>query len=55
MTEGRKEFWVLAEAMALAGEIRIDVAEARASSRWRQRRQFASRERFAIEPVARTP
>lgn len=60
MTEGRKEFCVLAVAMALAGEIRIDVAVARPSSphrpRWRQQRPlFASQEQLADELLACTP
>jgi len=54
MTDGRKQLRLLGVAMALAGEIRIDVALAGTSPR-RQRRQFASREQLPTELVACTP
>ena len=57
MTDGRKEFYVLAVAMTLAGEIRIDVAAARGSPRrpWPRRPQFGSQEQLPIELAACTP
>jgi hypothetical protein len=57
MTDGRNEFCILAVAMSLAGEIRIDVATARGSPRrqWSRRPQFASHEQVSIELSACTP
>jgi hypothetical protein len=55
MTEGRKEFCVFAAAMALAGEIRIDIVAAGNAPRrprWRQHPKFASQEQLATELVA---
>jgi hypothetical protein len=57
MTDGRKEFCVLAVAMTLAGEIRIDVATARGSPRRPspRRPRFASQEQLPMELAACTP
>ena len=49
------KFLVFAAAMALAGEIRIDIVaagNARRRPRWRQPPQFASQEQLATELVA---